>query len=428
MRRTYQIQERKAMEKFRSHLANDPGAIQLVLPLAEIAEQLRQGVSHLLWEAERGLLLLIMEDEVAWLSGRRYRPRPAGQIRPWGHANASVVIHGQKVPICRPRLREGRGEVKLGSYELFRQPEQMQRQVWERIMRGLSMRGYGPAIRECSSALGLQKSAVSQNFVLASARRVEELLHRPLQEVRLCALLLDGVEFRGEHMLVALGIDKMGRKRILGFHQGASENQRVCEALLGNLAERGLDFQQPMLAVIDGGKALRAALRKYGGERALVQRCQFHKRQNVCGHFGAPEADHWNRKLLTAYDQPDYATARKAVERILRELMQVNPSAARSLGEGLEETLTVLRLQTPSELQPTLRTTNPIESAFSLVRVACRNVKRWRPGNQLERWVGSGLWAAERQFRRINGYRALPRFLSLLETRFGQRRLAASAA
>lgn len=428
MKRNYQIGEAKAMAKFHSHLANDPGMIQLALPLAEIAERLRQGVSHLLFEAERRLLLLIMQDEVAWLTGERYGRRPDREPRRWGQAPGSVVIHGQKVSICRPRVRATRGDVKLGSYELFRQEEPMQRQIWERIVRGLTMRGYGPAVRECGPAFGMEKSAVSDKFVQASAQRVKQLLHRDLGEMPICAVLLDGVEFRGEHMLTALGIEHTGRKRILGVHQGASENQRVCEALLADLANRGLDFGQPMLAVLDGGKALRAAWRKYAGETALVQRCQIHKRRNVVAHFADTEALYWERQLIQAYDQPDYAAVKRALQRIHRELEGVNPSAARSLEEGLEETLTVHRLKLPVELRPTLRSTNPIESAFSMVRVVCRNVKRWRPGDQRERWVGSGLLFAERKFRRIDGYRALPFLLSILEGQAGPLHKAASAA
>ncbi len=240
--------------------------------------------------------------------------------------------------------------------------------------------------------------------------------------------MLDGVEFKGEHMLTALGIDRTGRKMVLGLHQGASENQKVCEALLADLSKRGLDFDRPMLAVIDGSRALRAALRKYCGERGLVLRCQLHKRRNVCGHFCDEDALRWDRKLAHAYDEPDYAGAKKALQRLLHELMSVNPSAARSLEEGLDETLTLHRLAVAPDLRRTLRSTNPIESAFSVVRVVCRNVKRWRPGDQLERWVASGLIVAERQFRRIAGFRALPGFLSLLEEQRGQARARASAA
>ena len=170
-----------------------------------------------------------------------------------------------------------------------------------------------------------------------------------------------------------------------------------------------------MLAVIDGSKALRAALRKHRGDRGLLQRCQLHKRRNVCGHFADGKAAPWDRKLAQAYEHFDYASAKKALERIRRELLAVNPSAARSLAEGLEETLTLHRLNVSPELRRTLRSTNPIESAFSIVRVACRNVKRWRPGDHLERWVGSGLVVAERQFRRIVGYRAVPGLIAVLD-------------
>jgi transposase-like protein len=428
MKRTYPIRERKAIEQFRSHLSNDPGAIQMVLSLADIAQLLRQGVSQILHEAEKRLLLMIMDDEVAWLTGDRHAGRRDREPRRWGRVRGSVVVRGQKLPIHRPRVRGQRGEMKLGSYELFRQEEAMQRQVWDRIMRGLTMRGYGPAVRECETAFGVQKSAVSDRFIQASAKRVQELLHRDLHSTRLCALMLDGVEFRGEHMLVALGIDRTGHKMVLGLHQGASENQEVCDGLLADLSERGLDFQQPMLAVVDGSKALRAALRKYNGDGGFVQRCQLHKRRNVCGHFADEKAAHWDRKLAQAYEHSDYASAKKSLERIQRELREVNPSAARSLAEGLEETLTLHRLNAPPEVRRTLRSTNPIESAFSIVRVACRNVKRWRPGDHLERWVGSGLVVADRQFRRIVGYRALPGLIVALGRDSETGRAASSAA
>jgi putative transposase len=268
----------------------------MFLPLAEIAQLLRQGVSQLLHEAEKRLLLKIMEDEVAWITGERYTRQPSRKLRRWGTASGSVVVHGQKMPVG-PRIRDHQREATLGSYALFRQEEVLQRQVWNRILRGLTMYGYGPTVRECGSAFGLGKSAVSERFVQASAQRVHELLHRDLHGVQLCALMLDGVEFREEHMLTALGINRMGQKIILGLHQGASENLKVCEALLADLAQRGLDFEQSMLAVIDGSKALRGALRKYCGDRGLVQRCQLHKRRNVGGHFAVEDVPQWDRKL-----------------------------------------------------------------------------------------------------------------------------------
>ncbi len=415
MKRTYQIDERKAIAKFRSHLTNDPGSIQLVLPLAEIAQRLRGGVNRMLWEVELQLLLLIMHDEVAALTGARYGRRAGRILGRWGQAPGSVIVHGQKVPLERPRVRGRGGEVKLGSYELFREEEEMQRQVWERVMRGLTMRGYGPAVQEREPVFGLSKSAVSDRFILASSAQVADLRRRDLSALRLSALLLDGVEYRQEHFVVALGIDKTGRKTVLGFHQGASENQPVCDQLLDNLAGRGLNFQQAWLVVLDGSRALRASIKKHCGERALVQRCQIHKRRNVCEHFAEEEQTHWDGQLAQAYDLLSYPDAKRALVQIQRQLKGVNPSAARSLEEGLEETLTLHRLAVPPELRRTLRSTNPIESAFSRVRTVCHNVKRWRPGDQRERWVGSALIFAEQKFRRIVGYRALPRLITILE-------------
>ena len=414
MKRTYQIDERKAIQRFRSHLTNDPGNIQLILPLAEIAERLRNGVDHMLFEAELELLQLIMEDEVSSLTGGRYR-RDGGSLRRWGTAPGSVIVHGQKVPLQRTRIRGGNGDVKLGSYELFRRDEEMQRQVWARVMRGLTMRGYDPVIRERERAFGLSKSAISERFVMASTEQVENLLKRDLSKLNLCALMVDGVEYCGEHFVVALGIDQTGAKTILGFHQGATENQQICDQLLNELADRGLNLKQSFMAVIDGGRAIRASIKKHCGERALLQRCQLHKRRNITDHFADDHKKYWDKKLANAYELMNYQDAKRALNQILSELMDVNPSAARSLEEGLDETLTVHRIGVPSELRRVLRTTNPIESAFSRVETVCRNVKRWRDGNHRERWIASALLFAEQKFRRIVGCHAMPKLVAILQ-------------
>ena len=385
MKRTYQIEERKAIQRFRSHLTNDPGNIQLILPLADIAERLRNGVDHMLFEAELQLLQLIMNDEVNWLTGARYRRQHGRSLDRWGTASGSVIVHAQKVPLQRPRLRSANGDVKLGSYELFRGDEAMQRQVWSRVMRGLTMRGYGPAIRERARAFGL----------------------------------VDGVEYCGEHFVVALGIDDTGAKTVLGFHQGATENQQICDQLLRGLVSRGLSLKHAFMAVIDGGRAVRASIKKHCGEGVLIQRCQLHKRRNISEHFADGQQKQWDKKLANAYDLLQYQDAKRALNQIHRELMEVNPSAARSLEEGLEETLTVHRLGVPTELRRVLRTTNPIESAFSRVRTVCRNVKRWRDGDQRERWISSALIFAEQRFRRVVGCQAMPKFLETLKAYMG---------
>jgi transposase-like protein len=418
MKRTYQIDERKAIQRFRSHLTNDPGNIQLVLPLADIASRLRNGVDHMLFEAELQLLQLIMEDEVSWLTGARYQRRDGGVDR-WGAARGSVIIHGQKVPIERPRIRNSNGDVKLGSYELFRREEEIQRRVWSRVMRGLTMRGYDPVIRERDRAFGLSKSTISDRFVLASAEQVNTLLKRDLSKLSLCALMVDGVEYCREHFVVALGIDQTGAKTILGFHQGATENQQICDQLLNGLASRGLKLKQRFIAVVDGGRAIRASIRKHCGEQALVQRCQLHKRRNVTDHFADDQKKHWDRKLANAYDLLSYQDAKRALNLIHHELMAVNPSAARSLEEGLDETLTVHRIGAPAELRKVLRTTNPIESAFSRVETVCRNVKRWRGGSHRERWIASALIFAEQKFRRVVGCKMMPKLMNILQSYTG---------
>jgi len=201
----------------------------------------------------------------------------------------------------------------------------------------------------------------------------------------------------------------------LGIRQGATENATVVGELLGDLVSRGLDFTEPRLYVLDGGKALTAAVKKYAGESAAIQRCQVHKRRNVLDHLTDEQKPEVAKRLNTAYALEDYAAAKQALNRLHRELMDLNPSAARSLGEGMEETLTVHRLHVPVQLRKTLASTNVIESAFSIVERVCRNVKRWHGGDQRERWVGSGLLVAQKQFRRITGYKQIPALIRELQ-------------
>src|SRR5215471_12041777 len=324
MKKAYQIDERKAIERFRSYLTTNPGNVQLVLPLADLAQRLRHGVSQMLFNTELELLTLIMGDEIKWLSQKH-------GLVPWGSAPGSVIIHGQKVPVDRPRVREGAKEAKLGSYELFRQDDEMQRRLLDRVMRGLSMRSYDPVIRESKPSFGISKSAISDRFKIASGQRAQDLRKRDLSKLRLCALMMDGVEFRKELFVVALGIDKTGVKTILGYHQGAAENRQVCDQLLSSIAARGLDLRQGMLVGIDGAGALRASVRKHCGDRILLVRCQKHKQRNVCEHFSKDQYPYWETKLENAYNLFGYAEAKRALQQIQHELMGVNPSAARSL-------------------------------------------------------------------------------------------------
>jgi len=416
MKKPYQIEAQRAVRQLEAMAADGNPAVQMVLPMAEMVGWLREGVGALIRQAGLRVMELLMEEEVRERVGERSQPRPDRTANRWGKERGFCVVMGQKVPIERPRVRTTDDqEVRLGSYEMFHRGEPLTETVWEKLMLGLSTRKYGQAVREFAEAYGLEKSAISEHFIEASREKLKAMMERRLEKMRLCALLIDATPFAGQQMVAALGISQDGRKTILGLRQGATENATVVGELLGDLMNRGLDFSEPRLYVLDGGKALHAAVKKHGGEAALIQRCQVHKRRNVLDHLSEGQRPVVARKLNAAYALEDYAAAKQALDTLHRELMELNPSAARSLGEGLEETLTVHRLHVPPQLRKSLASTNVIESAFSIVERVCANVKRWHGGDQRERWVGSGLLVAEKQFRRVQGHKQIPVLLRELE-------------
>jgi transposase-like protein len=426
MKKPYQIDAQRAVNQLEELAAEGNPAIQMVLPMAELLGWLRQGVGELIRQAGVQLMGLLMEAEVQERVGTRSQRQADRTASRWGSERGYCVVMGQKVPIQRPRVRTAEDrEVRLGSYEMFHRGEPLTETVWEKLMLGLSTRRYGQAVREFAEAYGLEKSAISEHFVEASRAKLKEMMERPLNKTRFCGLLIDATPFAGQQMVAALGITQDGRKMILGIRQGATENATVVGELLGDLVTRGLDFSQPRLYVLDGGKALSAAVKQYAGQSAPIQRCQVHKRRNVLDHLTEEHKPAVARKLNAAYALEDYEAAKLALNQLLRELMDLNPSAARSLEEGLEETLTVHRLHMPPQLRRTLASTNIIESAFSIVERVCANVKRWHGGDQLERWVGSGLLLAEKQFRRIQGHKQIPVLLRELEAVFPSKSMVA---
>jgi putative transposase len=429
MKRRYQIEQQRAVNEFRRLATEQNPNIQMVLPMTEIVGLLQQGVGHLLREAGLALMSLVMEEEVRHVAGERHQQHAERRAHRWGQENGYCVIDGQKVPIRRTRLRtKDKCEQRLGSYELFKRSGPLQQGVWDKMMRGLSTRNYGAVVKDFSTAYGIEKSTVSENFVEASREKVKQLLERPLGELRLCAVLIDGTPFKDRQMIVALGISCDGRKTVLGLREGATENATVVGALLSDLLERGLDFSTPRLYVLDGGKALHTAVRRHAGESAFIQRCQIHKKRNVVDHLPEEHKSEVRRKLQNAYSMADYEDAKRSLERLRHELMHLNPSAARSLEEGLEETLMVHKLRVPDQLRRTLSCTNVIESAFSIVETVCRNVKRWQEGDQIERWVGSGLLVAEQQFRKVIGFRQIPLLLSSMANAVSHKPIAKKAA
>ncbi len=429
MKKRYQIEQQRAVQQFRRIATEQNPNIQMILPLADIVGMLQQGVGNLLRETGLALMQTVMEEEVRHLAGERHQQHEGRRAHRWGKEDGYCVVDGQKVPIQKTRLRTSdKHEQRLGSYELFQRSGPMQAGVWDKMMRGLSTRNYGAVVKDFHNAYGVEKSAVSENFIEASREKVKQLMERPLGDLRLCAVLIDGTPFKDRQMIAALGIGCDGTKTVLGIREGATENTAVVSSLLSELVERGLDFSTPRLYVLDGGKALAAAVRKHAGEAAFIQRCQVHKKRNVVDHVPDEYKADVRRKMQNAYAMAEYTDAKRALDQLHRELMDLNPSAARSLEEGMEETLTVHKLCVPDQLRRTLCCTNVIESAFSIVETVCRNVKRWRDGDHIERWVGSGLLVAERQFRKVIGHRQIPLLLSSLAVTVSKKSLAKGAA
>ena len=416
MKKRYQIDKQRAAQQFRKAAGATEEQIQLALPLPEVLKLVQRGLMSLALAAFTKLAEAVMQWEVTGLVGEKNQVSSSRENVRWGAESGYCVVGGQKVPLQRPRVRGVRDrEVPLGSYEMLQQASLMEDAVWHKMMHGVTTRRYSEVVRELEQAYGIEKSTVSEHFIEASRQRLEKLQARPLGDYQFCAMLIDGTCFEDQDVVVAIGLTLQGHKVVLGLHQGATENTTLVKHLLENLQQRGVDFEVPRVYVLDGGKGLHAAVRKMAGKCAVIQRCQEHKIRNVVGHLTEEYQMDIRCKMRNAYAMLEHADAKRALDVLLRELMDLNPSAARSLEEGLEETLTVHRLRVPEKLRQTLRSTNPIESAFDTVETVCRNVKRWQGGDQYLRWVASGLLWIESRWNRIHGYRELPILVKELE-------------
>lgn len=403
----YQSSAKKSNRKFEVVGARQL-AVHLPLPLVELWEELQPQVEHLAGLAGLQIIRGVIEEEVTRRVGPRYQPDPASSCVRWGQQPGYVVFAGQKVTVERPRVRVRKGpEVALDSYTRLQHDGRRQRAVREGIVAGLTSRSYHRAVQSVLDGYGIEKSSVSREFVAASAAQLKQICEKKLGELDLVALLIDGIHLGKQVLVVALGIEINGKKQVLGLWQGATENTTVVKELLEDLVARGLNPERRYLFVIDGAKALRAAIERVFGDRAEVQRCQIHKRRNVKDHLPKQAQGDTDRRIRNAYALTNYAEAKAELEKIFRHLERINPSAARSLEEGLEETLTVHRLNVGALLRRTLASTNPIESCLSTVERVSHNVKRWRGGDQALRWTATGLLEAEKKFRRVKGYREL---------------------
>jgi putative transposase len=389
--------------------------------LGELVGAAREGLLALSVGVGLGVLAELMEEEVEEVVGAKGRHDPGRVALRHGHEAGEVTLGGRRLPVERPRVRtaDGRAEMPLQTYAHFADRDPLTAVVLEQMLAGVSTRRYRRTREPVGSvveqeARSTSKSSVSRAFVERTRQELAELMSRRLDDVRLAVLMLDGIELQGRTNIVALGITTEGVKIPLGLWEGSTENATVATALLSDLVERGLDPEQGILFVIDGAKALRKAIRAVFGA-APIQRCIRHKERNVLDHLPERERPAVKQRLRRAWAEPDQARALDQLRRLAIELERTHPGAAGSLREGLEETLTLTRLGISGSLKRTLESTNPCESMIECVRRSSRNVKRWQSGEMALRWTAAGMLEAERQFRRIIGYRELATLVVAIE-------------
>ena len=325
-------------------------------------------------------------------------------------------LGGQRVPVRVPRVRSvAGGEIPLRSYDELSPGGAVNELLLRRVLYGISCRNYESAAEAIPRAIGLSSSTVSRGFVKASAAKLREMQERDLSGEDVVAIFVDGKAFADAMMVVALGITLSGEKRFLGFVETDTENEQVLTPFLRSLMERGLDISEGVLVIVDGGKGLRAAVKRAFHNRALVQRCQWHKRKNVVRYLSKTEQAVWRRRLQRAYERTEYNEARAALEELHGELEERNQSGAASLEEGLEETLTLHRLGVYGVLGRSFKTTNCLESVNALVEERCAKVDHWKNSSQRQRWLATALIDIEPRLRKVIGYRHLPKLREALK-------------
>jgi transposase-like protein len=398
-----------------------------------LPEQVQEALGELVGAAREGLLALsvgvglgvvheLMELEVDVVVGSKGKHNPDRVAKRHGHEGGAMTMGGRRVAVRRPRMRSADDEHELPAqtYGYFADRDPLTRAVMDRMLAGVSTRKFeqvgepiGSEVEQSSSSTS--KTSVSEMFIERTRTALGELMGRRLEDVRLAAMMLDGLEIAERTHVVALGITTEGVKIPLGLWEGSTENATLARTLLADLVDRGLDPEQAIVFVIDGGKALRRAIKDVFGEHALVHRCHRHKERNVTDLLPERDRDQVRARMRAAWSLTDAELAEQRLELLASELDRSWPDAAASLREGLQDTLTLMRLEITGQLAKTLSSTNPCESMIEIVRYTQRNVKRWRDGDMRKRWTAAGMLVAEQQFRRIIGYRDLANLVIAVE-------------
>jgi len=368
--------------------------------------------------AEVGRLL---EEEVEELAGRRHarKVEAEGSYR-HGHNPGSVRLGGQRHPMSVPRVRGSTGEVRLASYEqLHGSAGEVDEGLFRKVLLGISCRDYEAAVEAVPGAIGLSKSTVSREFKKATAAKLKAFQERDLSQHDVVVLFLDGKTFAEDELVIALGVTMKGDKVFLGFIQTETENAVVITSFLRGLKDRGLDLSAGALVVLDGAKGLRSGVRAVFKGQVLIQRCQWHKRENVISYLPRTEQKSWRGRLQRAYQRPTYDEASNDLKDLRKELDEVNQSAAASLDEGFEETLTLHRLGVFPLVGRSLKTTNVLESVNAQAEQRCGRVDHWKSSAQKHRWLAAVLLDIEPRLRRLLGYRHLPMLRDAIQKDLG---------
>lgn len=415
MKKRYRNMRKKANGKVRE-IGDGSVLLELSLPVAGVIESLPEAIRALAQEAGLLLMSAAMESECEMIAGPKDSKNPLRVANWWGSDLSPVYYDKQKVLIDRPRLRgKDNKEIPLVTFQAFQDPKGMRSLVMKNMVLGISSRNYEEVAEGFIKGYGIKKSSISRHFVKATAEQMRGFLERDLSGLDLIAIFIDGIEFKGHLLVVALGLDKGGRKHVLGLWQGATENATVCASLLEDIARRGLNVEKDYLFVLDGSKALRSAIAKMFGTDVTVQRCQQHKRRNVLDHLPKEHQHAIDARISAAYNMAYYDDAKKSLELTVKYLEKLNPSAAASLKEGFDETLTLHKLGVTGLLRKTFQTTNPIESCFSVTRTITGRVKRWRGDDMVQRWAIAALLRAEKKFKRVKGYKEIPKLIAALQ-------------
>lgn len=345
-----------------------------------------------------------LQSEFIRLTGAKYSR--AGSNARWGWQDGSVYLRDQKIPIRVPRVRdvEANKEVPLEAYQRLQRPFDDNEGALRKLLHGLSTHKYAESSSLAAEVFGISPSSLSKRFKRGSARMLRQLQERSLEQHDVVAIFIDAKRYAEDGIMVAIGVTIDGKKIILGIEQIHSENSRAITQWLDGLVARKLAFEKGILFIVDGSKGITKAIRHRFGVYALIQRCRWHKRENVAAYLDKPQQAVFRRRLQDAYDKTTYKEAGADLDRLHRELENVNMSAANSLAEGLEETLTIHKLGLSPELSQSLSTTNCIEAVMSLMGSYTDKVDRWHNSNQIQRWTATACMDIEPRLNRIKGH------------------------